>query len=187
LVAIGAFIRIPVPYIPFTLQITFVSLAGMLLGSKLGALSCTVYLLLGLVGVPIFTQGGGLGYVFQPSFGYLIGFVFGAGSIGLIVERAEVPSYRRLITAALAGMAVIYICGAVYFYCIENIYLATPMTIGYVLLYGVLIYLPGNIAFMFVVAYIAQRLLPIVRKDGRRRASKAVVEAIGSDAEPKKK
>ena len=57
--AIGAFIRIPVPLVPFTLQITFTTLAGLLLGSKKGAISVAVYVLMGLIGIPVFTQGGG--------------------------------------------------------------------------------------------------------------------------------
>ena len=68
--AIGAFIRIPVPLVPFTLQITFTTLAGLLLGSKKGAISVAVYVLMGLIGIPVFTQGGGFSYVLKPSFGF---------------------------------------------------------------------------------------------------------------------
>ena len=66
--AIGAFIRIPVPLVPFTLQITFTTLAGLLLGSKKGAISVAVYVLMGLIGIPVFTQGGGFSYVLKPMF-----------------------------------------------------------------------------------------------------------------------
>ena len=74
LIAVGAFIRIPVPVVPFTLQYLFTMLAGLLLGAKRGAGSVTVYMLLGLAGLPIFTEGGGISYLFKPSFGYIIGF-----------------------------------------------------------------------------------------------------------------
>lgn len=60
LTAIGAFIKIPVPYVPFTLQYLFCALAGMILGSKLGALSQIVYVAIGLAGLPVFTEGGGI-------------------------------------------------------------------------------------------------------------------------------
>ena len=79
LIAVGAFIRVPVPVCPFTLQLLFTTLAGLLLGARLGLVAVTVYLVLGLMGVPIFTEGGGPGYVLQPTFGYLIGFALGAG------------------------------------------------------------------------------------------------------------
>ena len=64
--AIGAFIRIPVPLVPFTLQITFTTLAGLLLGSKKGAISVAVYVLMGLIGIPVFTQGGGFSFCTAP-------------------------------------------------------------------------------------------------------------------------
>ena len=74
LIAAGAFIKIPVPVVPFTLQYLFTMLAGLLLGSKRGTISVVAYMLLGLAGLPIFSEGGGLWYVFKPSFGYIIGF-----------------------------------------------------------------------------------------------------------------
>ena len=73
LTAIGAFIRIPTPISSFTLQVFFTCMAGLLLGPGLGAASQAVYVLLGLVGLPIFTQGGGFSYVTQPTFGFLLG------------------------------------------------------------------------------------------------------------------
>ena len=62
LIAAGAFIRIPVPVCPFTLQFLFTTLAGVLLGSRKGAAAVGVYVILGLAGLPIFTSGGGIGY-----------------------------------------------------------------------------------------------------------------------------
>ena len=60
LTAIGAFLRIPAGEISFTLQVFFTSMAGILLGPWWGAASQVVYVLLGLIGLPIFTEGGGL-------------------------------------------------------------------------------------------------------------------------------
>ena len=56
LTAVGAFITIPVPPVPFSLQIFFAILAGALLGSRQGAMSIVIYLLLGLCGLPVFTK-----------------------------------------------------------------------------------------------------------------------------------
>ena len=77
LIAVGAFIKIPVPVVPFTLQYLFTMLAGLILGPRLGTISVAAYMLLGLAGLPIFTEGGGLWYVLKPSFGYIIGFCIG--------------------------------------------------------------------------------------------------------------
>ena len=59
LIAVGAFIKIPIPVVPFTLQFLFTTLAGLLLGSKMGAVSVIAYMVLGLVGLTIFSEGGG--------------------------------------------------------------------------------------------------------------------------------
>lgn len=95
LIAVGAFIKVPVPVVPFTLQFLFTMLAGLLLGPVNGALAVVVYIVLGLVGLPIFTQGGGPGYIFQPSFGYIIGFAVAAYVTGQIANEKSRPGYRR--------------------------------------------------------------------------------------------
>ena len=73
LIAVGAFIKIPVPVVPFTLQYLFTMMAGLLLGSKLGALSVTFYMLLGLAGLPIFSEGGWFRTTFLLSYKIVIG------------------------------------------------------------------------------------------------------------------
>ena len=65
LIAAGAFIKIPVPVVPFTLQYLFTMLAGLFLGSRRGMISVVAYMLLGLAGLPIFSEGGGIWYIFQ--------------------------------------------------------------------------------------------------------------------------
>ena len=89
LIAVGAFIKIPIPVVPFTLQYLFTMMAGLLLGPKLGAMAVTFYMLLGLIGLPIFAEGGGLWYIFKPSFGYIIGFIVGTFVTGYIAEHMK--------------------------------------------------------------------------------------------------
>lgn len=69
LIVVGAFIRIPIPVVPFTLQFFFTMLAGLLLGGKLGFTSVATYIAMGLLGLPVFVEGGGLAYLLKPSFG----------------------------------------------------------------------------------------------------------------------
>ncbi|HCD71273.1 MAG TPA: BioY family transporter, partial [Thermovirga lienii] len=72
LTTVGAYIRVPMPVVPFTLQTAFVLLAGVLLGSRIGALSQVLYIIIGLLGLPVFAGGaGGLQTVFRPTFGFL--------------------------------------------------------------------------------------------------------------------
>ena len=166
LIAVGAFLRIPVPAVPFTMQTFFVLLAGLLLGRRLGALSALIYLLLGLMGLPVFTNGGGFGYVLQPSFGYLIGFVFGAFVSGLISHRRAAPTFSRLLAAAAAGLGIIYLCGMAYYYLLSLLYLHNPIGLWPLFLYFFLIFVPGDGAMCLVAALAAKRLLPALRHTG---------------------
>ena len=77
-------------------------------------MSVFVYVLLGLIGVPVFTQGGGLGYVFQPTFGYLLGFIAEAWIIGAIAWQKKDADFKWLLFATLVGAVVVYSCGTVY-------------------------------------------------------------------------
>ena len=106
LTAAGAFMRIPMGYSSVTLQYLFTAMAGLLLGRKWGALSQLIYVCLGLVGLPIFTMGGGFGYVFQPTFGFLLGLIPAAWVVGAAAGESLDP--RRMALASLAGLAVLY-------------------------------------------------------------------------------
>ena len=125
LITAGAFIRVPLPNCPFTLQILFTTLAGIILGSRLGAISVGIYIILGLIGVPVFTSGGGPGYVLQPTFGYLIGFMVGAYVVGRFSETSQTYSVKRLLIGAIINLLIVY--GMVYLYMIMNLYLGTPI------------------------------------------------------------
>ncbi|MEG2540629.1 MAG: ECF transporter S component [Clostridia bacterium] len=86
LIIVGAYIKIPTPLVPVTLQFAFCLLAGLLLGGGNGAACVLIYILMGLVGIPVFVAGGGIFYVLQPSFGYMIGFVFGSYAAGKLIR-----------------------------------------------------------------------------------------------------
>ena len=108
LCAIGAFIKVPLAWLPITLQTFFSTLAGLLLGKKWGTVSVVVYLLLGLIGLPIFTQGGGIGYVTKPTFGFLLGLAPATFCTGLLFERSR-KSWSSAFFASLAGAVILYV------------------------------------------------------------------------------
>ena len=168
LVAVGAFIRIPVPVVPFTLQFLFTMLAGILLGGRLGALSVSVYVVLGLIGLPIFTEGGGPGYIFQPTFGYLIGFIVGSWLTGNIANKTAVPSYKGLLIADFAGMAVVYAFGLIYCYLISNLYLGKTVTVWAVFLYGFILAAPGDALLCILAAGIGRKIMPLINREVQR-------------------
>ena len=163
LIAIGAFIRVPVPYCPFTLQLTCTTLAGMLLGAKLGALACGLYVILGLAGLPIFTQGGGPSYVLQPTFGYLIGFIIGAFLTGWVVHKG-VLTMQRLLAGSFLGLIVVYAVGVAYYWVISRFWLGKSMSAWTLFLYCFFLPVPGDIALCFVSSALGKRLIPIMKR-----------------------
>lgn len=162
LIAVGAFIKVPVPVVPFTLQYLFTMLAGLLLGSKRGTISVVAYMILGLAGLPIFTEGGGLWYVFKPSFGYIIGFCLGTYVTGRIAEHLKKKTVFRYLLANLAGLMVVYACGMIYYYIICNYVINTPIGIWPLILYCFLLAVPGDIALSILGAVVAKRIRPVV-------------------------
>ncbi|MDY0288324.1 MAG: biotin transporter BioY [Sphaerochaeta sp.] len=75
LIIVGAYIRFPLPPVPITLQTLFVITASLLGGTAIGIRSVAIYLLLGAVGLPVFTAGGGLGILLGPTGGFLFGLL----------------------------------------------------------------------------------------------------------------
>ncbi|MHB8894299.1 MAG: biotin transporter BioY [Candidatus Geothermincolia bacterium] len=119
LTAVGARAVIHIGPVPLTLQVFFVLLAGMMLGSKLGAASQLAYVAAGLAGVPIFSSPpfSGPGYLLGPTGGYLVGFVAAAWLTGLAVERwrdvrAGDPMIIGYALAGMLGLVAIYALGA---------------------------------------------------------------------------
>ena len=163
LTAVGAFLRIPMVYSSVTLQYLFTAMAGLLLGRRWGALSQAVYVLLGLVGLPIFTGGGGLGYVFQPSFGFLLGLIPAAWVIGMLTRGEAGPV--RVALAALAGLGVLYLVGLPYMWLILNVYLDKAMALPALLWSGMVIFLPGD---FLKIAGVAALSRPLGRALARR-------------------
>ena len=165
LTAVGAFVRFPLGAMSFTLQDLFTLLAGVLLGWKWAAASQGVYVALGLLGLPVFTQGGGLGYVFQPSFGFLLGIIPAAALTGVLAGQRGEP--RRVVPACVAGLAVMYLIGVPYLGLILNLYLGKGLPLWEIVKMGLLIYLPGDALKVAVVTALAPALC---RRLGRGNA-----------------
>lgn len=165
LIAGGAFIRIPIPIVPFTLQFLFTTLAGILLGGKLGCASVTIYILMGLFGLPVFAQGGGLAYILKPSFGYIIGFAVAAYVTGTISNKVSNPSYKRLLSASFTGLFIVYSFGMAYYYLISYFYLGNPIGLWSLFLYCFILAVPGDIVLCIIGSHLGKRLLPFSQKN----------------------
>ena len=164
LIAIGAFITIHIPLVPLSLQDMFVLLAAVLLGPKWGCLSVCIYLVMGLAGIPIFTQGGGIGYFLKPTFGYLLGYIPASYIVGKLVHKVEKPKFKHIFLSCLAGIAVIYFFGTVYLLLLNRFYLGNTIALWPMLLACDIQPLPGDIIKCILVAIIGERLIPMIRE-----------------------
>lgn len=146
LITIGSKITIPSPIVPFTLQWMFVALSGMLLGSRLAPISVIVYILLGLLGLPVFTKGGGISYILSPTFGYLIGFIPASFIIGKAVERMENKiKFWRIMIAMTCALFVLYSIGVSYMYVVATMYLCKSMSLTNAIWYGAALFIPTDL------------------------------------------
>ena len=159
LTAVGAFLRVPVGPISFTLQVFFTCTAGLLLGPWYGAASQAVYVLLGLIGVPIFTEGGGLMYVAKPSFGFLLGLIPMALIIGLLTRR-EKCGFWRMVLACVAGRVVLYAIGLPYMYFALN----GAWSVEKTLVSGCAIFLPFDALKIVLASLLGCRLQRVLQR-----------------------
>ena len=127
IVRIGGPIIVPFSLVPFV-----VMLAGGILGARLGALSMAVYVLVGLIGVPVFASApfGGVAYVLKPTFGFLLSFIFMAFVIGKALQGNKKPSFIRYVIALIAGVGVNYLIGLSYMYLILNVYAGKALSVA---------------------------------------------------------
>ena len=157
LTAIGAFLHFQFMHATITLQCFFTAMAGLLLGARLGALSQALYVGLGLVGLPIFAAGGGFSYVFNPTFGFLLGLIPAAWVIGRLAEKNRTP--LRLALACAAGFAVLYAIGLPYIALIVNVYNGGAVSAAKLATAYMLPYLPGDCLKIVVSVLLAPRIL----------------------------
>lgn len=158
LTAIGAYITIPVQPVPITLQTFFTSLAGALLGGYLGALSQLVYVLLGVIGLPVFAGGkAGLGVLLGPTGGYLFGFIIGTYLIGKITGVKEHAGFGWIVLALGAGHVVFYGLGVLQLSVIAHLPLVKALAVG------LFPFLPGDAVKIAVAASLALKLRDVIK------------------------
>jgi biotin transport system substrate-specific component len=105
---------LPFSPVPITGQTFAVLFVGATLGSRRGGLSLTLYILEGILGLPVFAGGtGGMAVLFGPTAGYLIGFIPAAILVGYLSEKGFDRKRTSMFIAMVLGLAVIYLFGAI--------------------------------------------------------------------------
>jgi len=146
LTGICAKLKIEIGPVPITFQTFAVLLSGALLGAKRGALSQLAYLLMGLAGISWFSRGGGIQYIFSPTFGYIVGFVLCAFLVGFLCERGFDRKILSCILAMILGEIVLYIPGL--------LWLAKFVGFERVLKVGLYPFIVGDTLKMLLAAFI---------------------------------
>lgn len=163
LTAVSAYFKIPLPYVPITLQTYFVLLSGTLLRPKYSAFSQILYLTIGLVGAPVFAHGGGPAYIFQPTFGYLLSYPIAAYIIShlthfKIKEEHSQPSDVHVAAACCVGVLIILILGAGVLYLNLKHIVHKPVSLGTLFVSYFLIFVPGDMIKIILAVLTTKKL-----------------------------
>lgn len=158
LIAVGAFIAIPIGPVPIVLQNFFVLLTGLLLGPRWGLVACGVYLLAGALGLPVFAGGtGGIGRFFGPTGGYLLAYLPAVFITGFISQNKKKAIVWDSVAMILASM-VIYALGASW------LKFSTGMTWSKSLAVGMFPFLLGDALKIAVAIVVAKTARPMIHQ-----------------------
>lgn len=164
LTVVGGYISIPIGSVPITLQSFFSLLSGILLGPFLGGLSQLVYVIIGLIGLPVFAGGsGGISSIFHPSFGYLIGYIVAPIVVGKIIKTDDNTKFMKLLVACILGSLAIYVLGIPYMYVILKYVSHVNMTLLKTFEIGCFVFIPGDILKCIIASIISIKILPAVK------------------------
>ena len=164
LMGIGANITSLLPFfviagVPITFQPVVSLLAGTLLGKKYGPLAMTIYLFIGLAGIPVFARfSGGIGSILNPTFGFLLAFIFVAWVAGVVTEKSK--SFKMLLFASFIGTVIVYIIGTNWMYLAYSFWFNAPEGFSYKMAWTIMMVpLPKDIALSVLSAMISYKVL----------------------------
>ncbi len=157
---IGAYIRIPLPFspVPISFQLLFVFLSGYVLKPPYGLLSCLLYVLLGLSGLPLFVGGGGIGYLTRPTFGYLLGFIVTSQIIALLMKRKQNPWVNHYLFAGVVGWLALYAVALTYNWILFKYILLTPLDLHHLFVSFFFLFIPNDLLSLYLAIVISRRL-----------------------------
>lgn len=157
--AICSQLSIPIGPIPITLQTFAVLLIGLLLPPKHALLVTSSYLLLGLIGLPVFANAsGGLQSLISPAFGFAIAFIPAATIMAHFLQKQHQPRLITYLLASVLATVILYAIGLSYMSFILNVVLGAELTASKILMLGMIPFIPGDIIKIMLSITIALRL-----------------------------
>ncbi len=166
LTALAAQVTIPWWPVPFTLQTFAVLLVGASIGPVRGAISMALYLVLGLVGLPVFAGGASGGVFALPTGGYIVGFVLAAALVGWLAQLEWDRKFLKMLVAFVAGSLIIYAVGVPWLY--ATVFAGSGDVAG-ALQVGLLPFLLGDL----LKAVVAGVLLPLAWRGVKKLEKKS--------------
>ena len=161
LLAICSWLSVPT-IIPFTLQTFGVFFTILLLGGRQGTISILIYLLLGAIGIPVFSNfGAGAGYLFGATGGYMAGFLF-IGLFAWIFEKCFGRKRNLTIVSLLLGLFFCYAFGTFWFLKI-SFNSGTSYSLGAVLSMCVFPFVLPDLGKLWLACVLSKRLLPFLK------------------------
>jgi len=155
LTVIGSYITIPIPELPFTLQTFFALLAGLFLNRKDALISQTVYIALGLIGLPVFAAGGGgIGYILRPTFGYIVCLPFLAFFVSSFKEK-------NVYFITFVSMTALLLLGGIWLILIGKLYITKGF--GILFVSYILFYIPVEAVKGIIAIILYKRLKNILK------------------------
>ncbi|QCR31138.1 biotin transporter BioY [Lysinibacillus sp. SGAir0095] len=150
--------------VPITLQTFFAVLAGLLLGSRNGAIAMLFYAFVGLAGLPVFARfSGGIDSLITPTFGFIVSYILVAYVVGEIIRKF--PTTKGFVTAALVGTAINYLIGTNWMYAAYKFWFDAPPGFTYQMAWTwMVVPLPKDIILAVFAGIFGYRLKPIVQK-----------------------
>ena len=172
LTSIAAQIAIPLWPVPVTMQTLAVLLVGVSLGAVRGALSMVLYAVLGIVGLPVFSDSSsGFSVIAGPTGGYIVGFIFAAGFTGWLAHRQWDRKVLRSIFAFLGGTVVVFAIGLPWLaYALGA--LGAPNDLNSVLQAGLYPFIVGGIVKALLAAGIMAMAWRAIERGDLRRAKR---------------
>jgi len=144
--------------VPLTLQTFFAILAGLVLGKRLGSMAMIVYMFIGLVGLPIFSQfGGGFRVLFSPTFGFILSYIVVSYVVGwMIKKKSTLPMF---IFSAIVGLILNYVIGTNWMYFAYKLWADAPAGFTYSLAWSwMLVFLAKDVIVSIAAGIIGHRL-----------------------------
>ena len=156
LLILSAKIKVDLYPVPMTLQPLAVLMIAMLCGRNISVAAVSLYLLQGIVGIPVFAYGGGLPYLLGPTGGFLFGFLFSSILIGEFADRGWGKSMFKSVLAMLMGLFVIYICGV--------LQLSILKGFNFAILNGLKPFIVGDLYKLMLAALVLPQIWKLISK-----------------------